>query len=476
MTVCSFFLPITVLETNNEQIERITLFNHNAVWQEIKFSRFAEKLPKNLSFDDNRVNVVRKWGRVTELHENMMTYLFQEVEVNLYFAKNIQKIVINARRCLTGNCKDGYGVFLSRTGDRYEGHWKNKTKWGKGVCYYANGDKYEGNWQQDKPEGQGKMTYKNGTIKQGVWENGNFKGELNLRNNLLVELLGKHKTDSKVLLLLDYYDKSYDIILQPFDYQQYTLHNHKLTLYFDEYGFVQQVEVNKSGLQTYFPTLYAYLQHHHDEKHLLNLFGEPDKRTEKTDSLHKIPIWIYKDSSLVQEIHFTPKKHFHNLVLVLAHPYSVLQQKPVGQCLKGECKQGYGEMKAQFGIYKGHFHRQYFSGKGRLSYTNGGYYRGWFRHNQLQGYGYRQWTDRSNYIGNWKNNLFNGRGTMNYANKDRYEGNWKNGKRQGYGKMRYANGEIYMGYWKENQRNGKAVWQQKNGKKKIGYWENDRQQ
>ncbi len=462
-----------LVETNGEQVERITLFNQQVLWQDVKFSRFAEKLFREVSFDDSRIVVANKLGKATEMIDQAMIYAFDGIEVSFYFNKQIQKIVLAPQRCVKGNCKEGYGVFVSRAGDRYEGQWKNKIRTGKGVCLFANGDKYEGNWHQDKPDGQGKMTYKNGLLREGIWEQGTFKGELNLRNNILADLLGKHKTDNKVTSLLAYYEKAYDILPQPFDYQQYKLHSQKLILHTDEYGFVQRVTVNRGGVQTYLPTLYNFLQHHHDEKHISNLLGEPDKKIELTDSLHKRHTWLYKDSLVVQEFHFSHKKHFQSLQLVLANPHVVLHQKPTGECIKGNCKNGYGEMKTQFGLYKGHFKQDSFSGKGRLNYTNGGYYRGWFRQNMQQGYGYRQWKDRSNYIGNWKHQLFHGRGTMNYANKDRYEGNWKQGKRNGYGKMRYANGMVYMGYWKEDKKNGKGILQLKSGKRKAGFWEND---
>lgn len=459
-----------LVELNGEQIDRITIFNQDIVWNEIKFSRFAEKLFKDISFDDSRVLVVHKIGRATQLYEDAMVYQIGETEVSFHFNKQIQKIVITSKRCIVGNCKEGYGVFLSRVGDRYEGIWKNKIRNGKGTCYYANGDKYEGNWLQDKPDGQGKMTYKGGTVKQGIWEQGNFKGELNLRNNMLADLLGKHKTDNKVTSLLAYYEKEYDILPQNLDYQRYKLHNHKLVLHFDEYGFVQRVEVNRSGVQTYFSNLYGFLHHHSDEKHIFHLFGEPDKKLEIADTAHKRAVWFYKDSAMVQEFYFTPKKHFHSLQLALAEKNAVLKNKPIGECIKGNCKNGYGEMKTQFGIYKGAFKQEFFSGKGRLNYTNGGYYRGWFKNNVQQGYGYRRWTDKSSYIGNWKSNLFHGRGTFNDANKNRYEGDWKNGLRNGYGKMRYADGSLYLGYWKEDKRNGKGILKLKNGKRKAGIW------
>ena len=58
----------------------------------------------------------------------------------------------------------GFGVFWSKSGDRYEGEWKDGKRNGKGRQIYGGrfpdgfgGDVYEGDWVQDKRHGQGVM-------------------------------------------------------------------------------------------------------------------------------------------------------------------------------------------------------------------------------------------------------------------------------------------------------------------------------
>lgn len=73
-------------------------------------------------------------------------------------------------------------------------------------------------------------------------------------------------------------------------------------------------------------------------------------------------------------------------------------------CLKGDCKNGYGEIRLDSGLYKGNFKN-----------------------------------------GNWE-----GYGTYTYNTGNSYQGNWKDGKFNGKGKYIGNNGSIWWGEFKEN--------------------------
>ncbi len=318
------------------------------------------------------------------------------------------------------------------------------------------------------------MTYKSSVeSKIGVWERGSFKGEMNFHKDLIFDLLGKHKSDESVKIVIENYGKGYKIIQLLHDYQEYKFNNGKLILYFDEYGFVQKIDVIKNGIFDFLPSIMPFIKADADQKQIEHLFGEPTHKKDIIDKEHKHHVWVYHDSIYRQSFYFNAKKNLQSLHLALDSPNSVLA-KISGHCLKGNCKDGYGEIMANIGRYRGHFKSGFFSGKGRISFTNGGYYTGKFKHNLRHGYGFCQWTDRSSYKGQWRNNVFQGRGIYLYANKDSYEGDFKNGKRNGYGKMRYADGTIYMGYWKDDLREGKGIIQQKNGRRKTAKWEDYR--
>lgn len=476
----NYFCPLQGLqiEITNEIIEKITLYDTNATElyndEEIKFSRFSEKLFKNITFEDSRVVVMTKLGKSAKAFDKLIIYQEGKIEFTMLFKKTIEKIIISASRCISGNCKEGFGVHKSRIGDIYEGNWKNGMKHNKGICTFANGDVYNGNWLHDMQDGQGTMTYKNGTAsKIGIWERGTFKGEMNLRKDPLFNLLGKHKTDGDVKLVLEKYGKGYKIIQLLHDHQEYRFNNGKLNFFFDEYGFLQKIDLLKNGVFDFLPSMSGFLKPGADQKHILHLFGEPTEKKEITDNDHKHYYWIYHDSIHKQVFYFNGKHIFQSFHLSLDSPTTVLKAKISGQCLKGDCKNGYGEILSVVGKYRGYFKNDFFTGKGRLSFASGCYYSGRFKDNLRHGYGVCQWTDQSSYKGQWRNNVFQGYGILINTNKDRYEGGFIKGKRNGYGKMRYADGTIYFGNWKDDLRHGEGIFQQKNGRKKRGMWKND---
>ena len=56
---------------------------------------------------------------------------------------------------------EGKGKMYYKTGDIYEGEFKNDLKDGKGKIIYNNGDIFIGEFKKDLKEGNGKMIYKN---------------------------------------------------------------------------------------------------------------------------------------------------------------------------------------------------------------------------------------------------------------------------------------------------------------------------
>ncbi|MDB9871761.1 caspase family protein [Alphaproteobacteria bacterium] len=72
------------------------------------------------------------------------------------------------------NC---FGIFKWKTGDKYEGEWKNGNRNGEGVFTWKTGDKYEGEYKDGKRHGQGILTYSNGSKYLGEWKNGKRNGQ-----------------------------------------------------------------------------------------------------------------------------------------------------------------------------------------------------------------------------------------------------------------------------------------------------------
>jgi hypothetical protein len=96
--------------------------------------------------------------------------------------------------CISGDCKNGYGIFSWANGDEHEGDFKNgkadgqgtRKYWdrdryiggykdgqknGHGAYYWANGDRFVGEYKDGKRNGRGTKTYADGTRWIGTWIN-----------------------------------------------------------------------------------------------------------------------------------------------------------------------------------------------------------------------------------------------------------------------------------------------------------------
>ncbi|PKG38858.1 MORN repeat-containing protein [Psychromonas sp. Urea-02u-13] len=71
---------------------------------------------------------------------------------------------------------NGHGVFSGLAGWKYDGLWKNSKKDGQGTDISTDGSKYVGLWLEGERHGQGTSTYADGEIHTGLWKNGKMHG------------------------------------------------------------------------------------------------------------------------------------------------------------------------------------------------------------------------------------------------------------------------------------------------------------
>ena len=68
-------------------------------------------------------------------------------------------------------------AFGEKSGDRYEGQWKDGKRDGQGTWFFTNGDRYEGQWKDNKQHGRGTHYFANGNRYESEWK----RGERNVR-------------------------------------------------------------------------------------------------------------------------------------------------------------------------------------------------------------------------------------------------------------------------------------------------------
>lgn len=92
-------------------------------------------------------------------------------KINLFLGVSLISASLSAQ-CISGNCKDGRGVFVYPSGAKYTGEFKKSEIHGKGVCLYSDGSRYEGDWANRYPDGKGTKFLKDGSKLTGTWKKG----------------------------------------------------------------------------------------------------------------------------------------------------------------------------------------------------------------------------------------------------------------------------------------------------------------
>ena len=77
--------------------------------------------------------------------------------------------------CVSGDCENGYGKKVYKSGSSYKGYFVNGKRDGKGTYDYYKGHKYIGLWSKGKKHGEGTMYSSTSRVMEsGTWTYGNF--------------------------------------------------------------------------------------------------------------------------------------------------------------------------------------------------------------------------------------------------------------------------------------------------------------
>ena len=124
-----------------------------------------------ISYPDGRVqNGIWKMG-------SMMEYSAQ-AQKPVYGYGNTQESTqstpVVVARCISGDCKNGFGTYLFQDSSRYIGTFINSIPEGRGTIYYANGERFEGSVREGRLNGRGTIFFPDGRRVSGDWEDGVF--------------------------------------------------------------------------------------------------------------------------------------------------------------------------------------------------------------------------------------------------------------------------------------------------------------
>lgn len=121
-----------------------------------------------------------------------------------------------------------------------------------------------------------------------------------------------------------------------------------------------------------------------------------------------------------------------------------------GQCLKGDCYNGFGTYLYESGaVYEGTFHNGQLK-DGTYFFVSGDVYIGKYKNGKREDQnGIYYYHDGRYYEGEYKKGA-KIKGKMLYIDDSWYDGEFKNGKRSGFGTYNFASGKIQSGYWEND--------------------------
>lgn len=79
-------------------------------------------------------------------------------------------------QCIKGNCYDGQGTYVYRSGAKYKGEFRQGKIHGQGMLLFSNGNKYIGKWVDHYRQGEGRLVFTNGDEYNGGFHHSKFQG------------------------------------------------------------------------------------------------------------------------------------------------------------------------------------------------------------------------------------------------------------------------------------------------------------
>ncbi len=369
--------------------------------------------------------------------------------------------------CISGNCDNGYGTYVWKSGEKYVGNWLNKRRNGKGTNYFSNGFVYEGDWLDDLRHGYGVLSFNADSEFEkysGEWDNDKVNGYGTLTYKSGQKYVGEFKEN-----MFDGQGTMY--------YTDGTIKSGKWVQ--DKFVGATNISSTKTGcISGNCESGYGIYVFENGEKYEgfwdngkrngqgTNIWADGVKYSGewKDDVMHGTGTYTYEASS----------------------QYDYYKGNYVMGKLTGQGTLAYKNGKK----YVGSFKNGLFHGEGTMYYPNGKVESGIWENDKYvgkskdnygcisgncqSGYGTYTFENGAKYVGNFNNGMFNGQGTYYFENGDKYMGNFVDNKRSGQGTYIWYNGDKYVGEWENGNYSGQGTMYYANGTTKSGLWKDNK--
>jgi hypothetical protein len=355
-------------------------------------------------------------------------------------------------QCVSGNCRDGSGIYIYPSGNKYVGQFTNGRITGIGTCYYTDGSKYQGEWLNGLPEGKGVKVFVDGRKISGNWKRGELvKEKEEIAKGAAEGQSGCVSGDCRNGKGIYIYSSGAVYIGE---FKDGIIHGVGVCNYSDGSKYQGQwVDRLPEGIGT------------------------------RTYADGKIRNGMWKAGLPVDEYGTILDEY-------------ITENDPIGYgfemqtgCISGNCDDGRGTFAYPNGSkYEGTFKDGQPNGSGIYTYPNGEKYVGIFRNGFQHGKGklYREdevvegvWEE-GEYVGKSTKEIkesgclsgdcINGFGTFAFRDGAKYSGSFRNKTQNGKGTIVYANGDKYTGDWKDGIYDGEGTLYLQNGAKVSGLW------
>jgi hypothetical protein len=394
-------------------------------------------------------------GEWTEGHlTGMGTYYFNSGTSKFGYWENSNYIGLskpgqsNSTGCISGNCKDGNGIYVFDNGDRYEGSFKSNLQEGYGIYNWSTGIKYEGIWAAGQQNGEGKVTYKDGYIQTGYWSSGKFSGEKQAYTDKCIS----GDCDNGYGINTWQSGEKYE------GYWKNLRRNGQGTNYYsngDVYtgNWKDDKQDGYGSLKFHNGSNYDGDWKMHKEEGVGTFTysnGEKYIGEWKEGKFSGQGTYYYSDGSSKSgiwenDIYKGKTTNSSNLTI---------------GCISGNCSNGYGTYVWEKGEkYEGYWIDGKRNGQGTNYFIDGAVYTGEWKDDSKQGsgtYKYSSGNKDDYYTGHWQNDKINGRGILVFKDGHKYEGSFHDYYFDGEGTTYNIDGTVQSGIWKDGVYIGKS--------------------
>lgn len=383
----------------------------------------------------------------------------------MIFGKKVMQILVCfcvvlpslSAQCIDGNCYEGTGTLVYKSGSKYIGQFLGGERHGAGTLFSADGSRYQGAWHHDQMHGKGVEVLPDGSTIRGTWENGRLVKS------------GRASTEERA---------------RGPEQQTGCMSGNCLNgkgIFIFPTGAVYVGDFLDGEIHGYGTCYYAngskyqgYWAHRYPEGNGTKTYHDGTQRT-----------GFWKKGQPVDE--------FGNFVdeqtrSVMAEAAAVDLQTG---CLMGDCFEGEGTYAYANGSrYEGLFRDGKPNDFGTFYYANGDRFEGYFDAGMPHGEGVLYKVNGKTLSGRWEAGEFQGRpnvatdqsfgcmdgncndgvGTYIFRNGSTYTGTFLDNRPHGAGKLVYANGGFYEGELKNGLFDGEGTLYLSNDSEVYGYW------